>query len=84
MTTTRAAKYLNGTDTGKTITSPTRITGIIATVEHNVAYTRVRLDPPADDGTHALLLKHNSEVTVTGQPSPHSDDPHGINTRKSQ
>lgn len=87
MTTTRAAKYLNGADIGKTIelpTRPLRLTATIAQVEHTSDYTRVLLDPPAQNGVHTLTLRNTVEVTLTGEPSPPTTDPHGLNTRKGQ
>lgn len=82
MTMIRAAKYLNGTDTGKRIQTadmphPQRLV--------RVSHTRHGVEIVTSD-LHNIptktIMGHDIEVTITGQPSPPTDDPHGINTRR--
>ena len=61
------AQQLNGTHIGKTITAPTGDTSTIASIKHTTAHTEVRLDPSTEDGTHTLLLRRDTHITITGQ-----------------
>lgn len=76
MSITREARHLSGNDLGKTITTG-HITGTIGAITHHDGFARVTLDPPLADGTHTLSVLHHAPVTITGQASPHPDNPHG-------
>lgn len=58
------AKELSGNHIGKTVTVANIGTATIWSIEHVEGFTRVRLDPRMENGTHTLLLRHDIEVTI--------------------
>lgn len=83
MTTTRAAKYLNGADIDKKFSIkgwPTPRT--ILDIRHYSSRVEVSCFHPAINKIVQVLIPREEEVTIYTPPSPPTDDPHGINTRK--
>ncbi len=81
MTTTRAAKYLAPIDLGKTITVTDTDTGHIVTGELThidaIDCSPIGLTIIAGKYSGHYLVEHDDEITLAGQPSPPTDDPHG-------
>ena len=83
MTTTRAAKYLNGADIGKKFSiqdgpAPRKILDI----RHYSSRTEVSCFDPAIGTIVKALVLPEEEVTIYTPPSPPTDDPHGLNTKQ--
>lgn len=80
MTTTRAAKYLAPIDLGKTITATDANTGKTVTGELQsidaIGYN-IELGIIAGKDSGEYRVNYDAEVALAGQPSPHTDDPHG-------